>query len=203
MQNSSVLVVEDDSALRESLRTVLTRAGHVVHCWADPAGFLEALPAVSPCVIVADMRMPGCSGIEMCRRLRARGVELPIIFISGESSLQEGIDAMKFGAIEFLVKPFGLDELLTAIDKGLQLDQERLRRIQACAASGGRLKLLTPREREVVGLLRKGYSNSEIMSTLGISLPTAKQYKSEVLRKLDVRSLSQLIQLLEGLEGSS
>jgi len=201
MSKGHVFVIEDDGALRDSLVDVLSDAGYSVLDWADARSFLLEAPDLAPAVVVTDMRMPAVSGVEMHAQLQARGTALPVVYISGESSVQEGIEAMRLGALDFLVKPFSRDALLRAVADGLARDRARRERIAAGAKLASALARLAPREREVHRLLSKGYSNAEIAQELGISVPTAKQYKGEVLRELGVRSLSQLIKLTE--EGSS
>ena len=134
------------------------------------------------------MRLPDLSGVELYKALINQGENIPIIFISGESSVQQGIDAMKQGAIEFLVKPFNINDLIKAIEKAARIEHKRVNLKTL-------LKSLSPREKEVFHLLIQGLNNSELMKKINISLPTTKQYKSEVMRKLGVKSLSELISL--------
>ncbi len=195
MSLGCVFLVEDDASLRASIEDLLSFEGYRVSAWPDPQSFLDALPDLAPAVLITDMRMPSLSGVQMHALLRHRGCQMPVIYISGESSVQEGIDAMKQGAIEFLVKPFGRVALLDAVAKGMELDRGRLAQVEAASRLSRLLALLTPREREVHGLMLKGYGNADIVRTLGISLATAKQYKSEVLRKLQARSLAELMKL--------
>lgn len=195
MPQSHVFVLEDDAPLRASLEDLLTGAGYIVRSWSDAESFLECVPDLAPAVILTDMRMPVISGVQMHNALLARGYELPVIYISGESSLQEGVDAMKLGAVEFLLKPFGRDALLDAVARGLMQHRAQRSKARDNERIAQAMTLLTPREQEVMLLMLKGYSNPELINTLGISLPTAKQYKTAVMRKLGVRTLSQLMSL--------
>ena len=120
--------------------------------------------------------------------LLEKNINPPIIFISGEASIQQSVDAMKQGAIEFLVKPFDIDELINAVTKAIRIE---LKEINLNVL----LKNLSPRELEVYNLLLQGLNNQELIDKLHLSLPTVKQYKSEVMRKLKVNSLSKLIEL--------
>jgi FixJ family two-component response regulator len=144
------------------------------------------------------MQMPDMSGVELQAELLKRGRQIPIIFISGESTLPQTISAMKQGAIEFLLKPFERDQLLSAVVRGLEKDVAYMRSyvVQTTLAEG--LKGLSPREREVFELLAIGFNNLQIQEKLNISLPTAKQYKSEVMRKLNLSSLAHLMALKNG-----
>ncbi len=120
---------------------------------------------------------------------------MPMIFISGESSVQQSVAALKQGAIEFLVKPFDRTALLSAVARGIALNLRQHQTAIENTAYESQLQTLSPRERQVFELLVAGFSNAELVKTLGISLPTAKQYKAEVMRKLKLHSLSELIQL--------
>ncbi|MGV1046269.1 response regulator transcription factor [Limnohabitans sp.] len=120
---------------------------------------------------------------------------MPVIYISGESSLPQTVQAMKLGPLDFLVKPFTREELLTVVAKGIEKDRQLMQNMITKARIDESLRQLSPRENQVHSLLLKGLNNAEIMEQLQISLPTTKQYKSEVMRKLGVRSLSQLIAL--------
>jgi len=134
------------------------------------------------------MRLPHSSGVELHKQLAKLGLDIPIIFISGESSIQQSIDAMKQGAIEFLVKPFDTKDLINAVEKAIYIELKKVNLMTL-------LKNLSPRENQVYGLLIQGLNNNELMEKINISLPTVKQYKSEVMRKLGVKSLSELINL--------
>jgi two-component system response regulator FixJ len=181
--------------LRESLSRVLLNEGYTVNTWADAHQFLDHMSETVPAVIVTDMRMPELSGLQMHAELLKRGRLRPVIYISGESTVQQTIDAMKLGAADFLVKPFSVDELLQAVAAGMDKDAQKMKSLTAQARAQEAMRALTNREREVFQLLLKGMSNAEIMDAMGISLPTAKQYKSSVMQKLSVRTLSQLMEL--------
>lgn len=195
MQTGHVDVVEDDDSLRNSISDLLGFAGYQVRAWRDAESFLNHLPQTAPAVVVTDMRMPGRSGVEMHAELVARGRSMPVIYISGESTVPQTIEAMKLGALDFLVKPFSREDLIKAVAAGIEKDRILMQEIIQKARFEEALTHLSPREREVMDLMVKGHNNAEIVEMLCISLPTAKQYKSQIMRKLDVRSLSQLIKL--------
>ena len=141
------------------------------------------------------MRMPGLSGLELHSALVERGRSMPVIYISGEASVSESISAMKLGAVDFLVKPFSREDLLKAVTTAMEKDRTQMRQMIEQARFDEALTHLAPREREVLNLLVRGFNNAEIMDALNISLPTTKQYKSTVMRKLGARSLSELMKL--------
>ena len=196
-QNHSkhIFLIDDDESMRTVLKGMLEFLGFQVHVYASAIEFLKVSMQAAPAVIITDMQMPDMSGVELQAELLKRGRQIPIIFISGESTLPQTISAMKQGAIEFLLKPFERDQLLSAVVRGLEQDVAYMRSyvVQTTLAEG--LKGLSPREREVFELLAIGFNNLQIQEKLNISLPTAKQYKSEVMRKLNLSSLAHLIAL--------
>ena len=193
MSKGHVFIIEDDESLAGSLVDILHFSGYVARRWPQASRFLEAIPDAAPAVVLTDMRMPGLSGVQLHEALLARGREMPVIYVSGESTVQQSVSAMKLGAVDFLLKPFSREQLLQAVAEGVRRDRERVEALRARAQREDALGQLSPRESEVLGLLLQGFSNAEIVDALGVALPTAKQYKSEVMRKLDVRSLSQLM----------
>lgn len=190
-----VFLVDDDDALRGGIADLLRVVGYQVYTWPDGAAFLADIPRVAPAVLITDMRMPGLSGVELHAELLRLGRLLPVIYISGESTVAQSIQAMKQGAVEFLIKPFGREELLRAVAASLEKDRQQMQHLIKAARAAQARAQLSPREAQVHELMIKGYNNREIMDALQISLPTAKQYKSEVMRKLGARSLSELIAL--------
>lgn len=195
MHTGHVDIVEDDDSLRNSLLDLLTFAGYRVRAWRDAPAFLNNLPQTAPAIVITDMRLPGMSGLEMHEALLERGRNMPVIYISGESSLPQGIQAMKTGAMDFLIKPFSREDLLRAVVAGIEKDRVQMMQMIEKTRFDEAVSHLSPREAEVMQLLLKGFSNAEIMEALKISLPTAKQYKSQLMRKLGVRSLSELMRL--------
>ena len=193
MANSSVktvtiYLIEDDASQRDSIESLLVYKGYIVKSYSAANNFLKKANLERPAIVISDIRLPDISGVELHHALIEKNINIPIIFISGEASIQQSIDAMKQGAIEFLVKPFEIDELINAVTKAIRIE---LKEINLNVL----LKNLSPREREVYKLLLKGHNNQELIDKLQLSLPTVKQYKSEVMRKLNVKSLSKLIEL--------
>ena len=184
----TIFLIEDDTSQIKSIESLLEFKGFVFQSFKNAMDFLTLSDISRPAVLVSDMRLPDLNGVELYKALTDRGEDIPIIFISGESSIQQSIDAMKQGAIEFLVKPFDINDLTNAIEKATRLEHKRVNLKTL-------LKNLSPREKQVFDLLIQGLNNSELMKKINVSLPTAKQYKSEVMRKLGVKSLSELMNL--------
>ena len=184
----TIHLIEDDISQRDSIESLLVYKDYIVKSYSAANNFLKNVPFERPAIIIADIQLPDLSGVDLHRILMEKNITCPIIFISGEASIQQSIDAMKQGAIEFLVKPFEIDELTDAVTKAIHIE---LKEINLNLL----IENLSPREHEVYKLLLKGHNNQELIDKLHLSLPTVKQYKSEVMRKLNVKSLSKLIEL--------
>ena len=188
-------MVEDDDELRSDLERALQFCGYTTFSFANPEQFLLEFKPVVPAVLVTDMRMPKLSGVQLQAELMEKGHKIPIIFISGESLDEQIVKAFKNGAFDFLLKPFSREVFLSTVAKAIEQDsiamQELIRKSRLAEA----LKTLSPRELQVFHLLAKGYGNKELVEALGISLSTVKEYKSEVMYKLRLRSLAELIAL--------
>ena len=191
-----VFIVDDDDSMRESMRRVLVSQGYRVYVYGDPLIFLEMVTPVAPAVILLDMRMPGMTGDEVQLKLNDLGIRIPVVFISGESTVQQAVSALQNGAKHFLVKPIGRQDLLDTVDKAVQSHTSELRLNEQKTAYENRIMRLTPREREVLELMLAAFGNQEISQQLGISYATAKQYKSNILTKLDAQSMSDLFEMM-------
>ncbi len=184
----TIHLIEDDVSQRDSIESLLAFKGFITKSYSTAKDFLQTLPFERPAILIADIQLPDISGVDLHRMLLEKNINPPIIFISGEASIQESIDAMKQGAIEFLVKPFEIDTLIAAVNNAIKIELKEIN-------LNFLLKNLSPRELEVFNLLLQGLNNQELIDKLHLSLPTVKQYKSEVMRKLKVNSLSKLIDL--------
>ena len=184
----TIHLIEDNASQRDSIESLLAFKGFITKSYSTANDFLQALPFERPAIVIADIQLPDISGVDLHRILLKKNINPPIIFISGEASIQESIDAMKQGAIEFLVKPFEIDTLIAAVNNAIKIELKEIN-------LNFLLKNLSPRELEVYNLLLQGLNNQELIDKLHLSLPTVKQYKSEVMRKLKVNSLSKLIEL--------
>jgi FixJ family two-component response regulator len=193
-QNKHVYIVEDDQRVRLSLARALDILGYDVQHFDSAEAFLAQAVIFRPAVLVLDMMLPGITGVHLQADLLAEDAHLPVIFISGESSVSQGITAMRQGALDLLTKPFHIDRLVQLIDQATQQDTSRLQSQNRQQQYRKRLEVLRPRELEAYFCLAKGYSNAEMMEAMEISLPTAKQYRTAVMRELHFASLAELLE---------
>jgi two-component system, LuxR family, response regulator FixJ len=187
-----VYVIDDNATVAASLGDTLKRLGYTTEVYHDPQVFLKESMPISPAVILLDMRMPSMTGVELQKRLLDLGRKTPIVFISGEWQSSEIVLGMKQGAVDFLFKPFNLEDLLTAIANALEKDQQNSQVLLQQLTLRERYNALTAREKEVCALLVDGLLNKQIAIKLGISDATIKVHKSRILEKMQVRSLQQL-----------
>lgn len=185
-----VYVVDDDAALRDSLRWLLESAGHRVATCASAEAFLATYAAEQGGCLLLDIRMPGMSGLELQDELKRRGHAIPIVFITGHGDVPMAVNAVKKGAFEFIEKPFNAQALLVSIDHALDINAEARR----AAARFGRL---TKREREVMERIIAGKRNKDIAAELSLSIKTVEAHRAAVMWKMGVDSLAGLVKLVQ------
>jgi len=196
-----VYIVDDDASVRAALEDLMASIGLDTRTFASVAEFLaEPLPDAPGCLVL-DVRMPGQSGMEFHRQMRELGIALPVIFITGHGDIAMGVAAMKQGAIEFLSKPFRDQELLDAIWNGIELDRKRRAEAAALAELRARWDSLNPGEQSVTRLVVQGLLNKQIAAELDLSEITIKVRRSHVMRKMQAKSLAELVRMMEKLQG--
>jgi FixJ family two-component response regulator len=198
--NSTVVVVDDDPALRDSVGNLLRSLGLNTQLFASIADFLKSVPPEGPTCLVLDVRLPGQSGLDLQRELAAANRALPIIFITGHGDIPMTVEAMKGGAIEFLTKPFRDQDLLDAIHLGLSRDSDRLKKEKAQAILKERFGSLSPREREIMVQVAHGRLSKQIAGDMGISETTVKVHRSRAMRKMNARSLPEFGRMADKLK---
>jgi len=201
--NPTVLILDDDPALRESVGRLLQSLGLDARLFASIADFLRADPPDGPACLVLDVRLPGKSGLDLQRELAVANRALPIIFITGHGDIRMTVQAMKGGAIEFLTKPFRDQDLLDAIQLGLSRDRVRRENEGALASLRERFASLSPREREIMIHVARGRLSKQIAGDIGIAEATVKVHRSRVMQKMRTRSLPELGRMADKLKLTS
>jgi RNA polymerase sigma factor (sigma-70 family) len=191
-----VYVVDDEPAIRDSLAMLLRSVGLATRTFDGAQAFLDAFqPAPNACLL-ADVRMPGMSGLELQSELARRGVGLPVIIVTAHGDVAAARSALRAGAIDFIEKPIDDEALAAAIADALDRDARSRSRAQADASAAERLARLTGREREVLELVTAGRHNREIAVDLGISPRTVEVYKARLMEKLQVRRVPELVRMV-------
>jgi RNA polymerase sigma factor (sigma-70 family) len=189
----TVYVVDDDAAVRDSIALMLGLAGFRVQLFADGEAFLGAFRDDWAGCVVADLRLPGCSGIELQQALRRRGSSLPVVIITAHGDIPTARVAFQARAIDFLEKPFDHEHLLAAIATAFALEERRIERAELRRAESEKLALLTPRERQVLHHVANGLHAKEIAVELGISPRTVEVHRTHIMGKLAVRNVAELV----------
>jgi FixJ family two-component response regulator len=199
---ATIIVVDDDDGFRASTVRFLRSAGYEVESYAGPEEFLSRPPSEGPTCVLLDLRMPDMSGLEAQHALALRDYRHPIVFMSGHADAATSIQAMKRGAVDFLLKPFEEQAVLDAIERSLRQDTQALAASSAQQEARVRLGRLTAREHQVCGYLMEGMLNKQIAAALGIAESTVKVHRSRMMEKLGVGSLVALTRLMDQAAGA-
>ena len=194
-----VFVIDDDASVRDAIVDLLRSVGLAVESFGSTQEFLQSNRPDAPGCIVLDVRLPGPSGLEFQRTLNKSNIDLPVIFISGHADIPMSVRAMKSGAIEFLTKPVPEQELLDAIQTGIERDRARRQDARVLAELRERFDSLTPREREVLALVVTGRRNKQIAAQANLSEMTVKVHRSQIMRKMQAKSLVDLVRMADAL----
>jgi FixJ family two-component response regulator len=196
-KDAQVFVVDDDAGVRNALQALLRSVGLHVSTFGSAADFLASQMPEGPSCLVLDVRLPGLSGLDFQAELAKAGIRLPIIFITGHGDIPMTVLAMKAGAVEFLSKPFRDQDLLDAVQTGL--DRDRVRRDTDKAVSGllSAYRSLTAREQQVMPLVTSGLMNKQIAAEIGVSEITVKVHRGSVMRKMGAKSLADLVRMAD------
>ena len=194
-----VIIVDDDAEIRASLDSLFRSVGLETRMFASPAELLGGrLPDSSGCIVL-DVRLPGVSGLDLQGQLTRRGIRFPIIFMTGHGDIPMSVRAMKAGAVDFLSKPFRDQDMLDAVTAALERDAQRRAEAAAQEDVRAQYETLTAREREVMGHVTAGLMNKQVAGLIGLSEITVKIHRGNVMRKMGVRTLADLVRKAEAL----
>lgn len=194
-KRDTVFVVDDDEGVREGLGLLLETVGQPYELYSSAIEFLDAFDSTKGGCLVLDIRMPRMSGLELQEKLNEQKSLLPVIFITGHGDIPMAVDAMRRGALDFIRKPFREQDLLDRINEALDIDAGKRKDVLGRQRLLDRIGVLSEREREVFELVAAGQMNKGVASELGISERTVEVHRSQVMKKLDVRTLAQLVRM--------
>ena len=188
-----IYLIDDDESMRTSLTRMLREVGYMVEDHSSALTFLEKSIPVSPAVILLDMQMPDMTGLDLQEKLLQLGRKTPIVFVSGQSHPHHIVKGLKKGALDFLFKPFNLEDLLKAVAEAIDFDRRQLKRVSQDVETKKDYANLTPREKEVCSWLVQGLLNKDIAVKLGTTDATIKVHKARVMDKMHVDSVQTLV----------
>ena len=196
---ATVVIIDDDEAVREALEGLLDSVGLAVKSFTSVPHYLDHSPAIDVGCMVLDVRLPGRSGLDFHTELARSGNSLPVIFISGHADVPMSVRAMKAGAFEFLTKPVHHQELLDSIHAAIARHRARRDRERGLVAHRARFETLTAREREITLLVVSGRRNKQIAGDLGLSEATVKLHRGQAMRKMEAQSVVELVRIVDSL----
>lgn len=202
-QEQTVFVVDDDAAVRDSIQELVESVGLQAEGYPSALAFLDAFQPQRPGCLVLDVRMAEMSGLVLQQKLNELGVRIPVIVLTGHGDVSMAVQVMKAGAIDFIQKPYPEQALLDSINAALAMDAKARRLSRASADLEQRLDTLTDREREVLNLTLSGSTSKEIARELTISPRTVETHRKNILQKLEIHTVKDLLSRLASQEGSS
>jgi FixJ family two-component response regulator len=194
-----VLVIDDDASLREALSSLFRSVGLQVRTFGSAQEFLQNGAPDGPSCLVLDVRLPGLSGLDFQAELAKADIHIPIVFMTGYGDIPMTVRAMKAGAVEFLPKPFRDQDMLDAVQIGLEQDRNRRKSAGDISKLKAAFDALTPREQEIMGYVTAGLMNKQIAGELKVSEITVKVHRGNVMRKMNAKSLAELVRMADAL----
>jgi FixJ family two-component response regulator len=188
-----VFIVEDDESMRRALSNLFQSVGLQVQVFGSASEMLQGkLPDVASCLVL-DIRLPGLSGLDFQAELAKANIRIPIIFMTGHGDIPMSVRAMKGGAVDFLTKPFRDQDMLDAVTVAIERDRKRREADKIVANLQSLYETLTPREREILALVSSGLMNKQVAAELGLAEITVKIHRGHIMRKMDAKTLADLV----------
>jgi FixJ family two-component response regulator len=198
-QQPVVCIIDDDVSLCEALASLFRSVGLQVQVFGSAPEFLQSKLPDGPSCLVLDVRLPGLSGLDFQSELAKANIQIPIVFMTGHGDIPMTVRAMKAGAVEFLPKPFRDQDMLDAVQTGLERDRARRRSASDNSKLKANFDSLTPREQEIMGFVTAGLMNKQIAGEIGVSEITVKVHRGNVMRKMGAKSLAELVRMADAL----
>jgi len=198
-QQPVVCIIDDDVSLCEALASLFRSVGLQVQVFGSAPDFLQSKLPDGPSCLVLDVRLPGLSGLDFQSELAKANIQIPIVFMTGHGDIPMTVRAMKAGAVEFLPKPFRDQDMLDAVQTGLERDRARRRSANDSSRLKASFDSLTPREQEIMGFVTAGLMNKQIAGEIGVSEITVKVHRGNVMRKMGAKSLAELVRMADAL----
>jgi FixJ family two-component response regulator len=195
MKNATIHVVDDDQAVRESIKWLIESVGMNIETYGSADEFLDKYTEDSLGCVILDVRMPGLSGLDLQAIIRERGIDLPVIFITGHGDVPMAVRALKNGAVDFIEKPFNDQTLLDTIQAALQRHRDRLKKRGELDNIQARYDGLTTREQQVMDMVVSGKPNRDVAEALGISVKTVEVHRAKVMEKMQAKSIAELVKM--------
>ena len=203
LDRSIAYVIDDDAGLRDGIGTLLRSVNIAVETFGSTQEFLRSKRPDVPGCLILDVRLPGMSGLEFQSELGRLGIHIPVVFITAHADVPMGVQAMKAGAVEFLCKPFREQDLLDAVRTAINKDVEHRTKLSSLAVIQQHHRTLTPREEEVMAMVVSGMMNKQIAGKLGLSEITVKVHRASIMRKMNAKSLAELVRQADALDGAT
>jgi FixJ family two-component response regulator len=198
-QQPVVFIIDDDVSLCEALASLFRSVGLHAQVFGSAPEFLQSKLPDGPSCLVLDVRLPGLSGLDFQSELAKADIQIPIVFMTGHGDIPMTVRAMKAGAVEFLPKPFRDQDMLDAVQTGLERDRARRRSANDSSKLKASFDSLTPREQEIMGFVTAGLMNKQIAGEIGVSEITVKVHRGNVMRKMGAKSLAELVRMADAL----
>ena len=198
-QQPVVFIIDDDASLCEALARLFRSVGLQAQVFGSAPDFLQSKLPDGPSCLVLDVRLPGLSGLDFQSELAKADIQIPIVFMTGHGDIPMTVRAMKAGAVEFLPKPFRDQDMLDAVQAGLERDRARRRNASDSFKLKANFDSLTPREQEIMGFVTAGLMNKQIAGEIGVSEITVKVHRGNVMRKMGAKSLAELVRMADAL----